>query len=126
MLEKESKRVEYWKVDKNLSNTFGMHDEVTVEQVFKRVDDFKISLKIEDLMKFEQVDTVEAFLHAVLIRGMERLVRDYSFKQLWNSLDFNYDKKEELFRVNSSQANDITELKKEIARLKERGGSEWS
>lgn len=125
-MQRDSNRVDYWNVADGTSTTFGMNEEVTAEQVLQNASKFDIKLDISDLMKFEEVDTVEQFIHKLVVKGMEQLVRDYMFKQVWNSLNYNYDKKEELFRANAFQANDIRELKREIAALKGEGGSNWS
>lgn len=124
-MQKDSNRVDYWNVADGTSNTFGMNEEVTAEQVLENANKFDIKLDISDLMQFENVDTVEKFIHRLIVKGMEQLVKDYMFKQVWNSLNYNFDKKEELFRANAFQASDIRELKREIAILKGEGGSKW-
>jgi len=105
-------KVDYWEVKDGTAVTFGMNDDVTPQQILEDCSKFGFDMSLKSLADFLGLEKTEELAGALILKGVESVARDYMFKQVWNSLNYNYEKKQELFKANSFLSMELEELKK--------------
>lgn len=109
------KKADYWESVEGVSNKLGMDvEDIDIKSVCNKADVLGIDITLEGLMNHMGVNTFGEFTNGLIKLGMAELLKNHMFKQTWASLNYNYEKKNELFKENTILFNEVQRLQRII------------